>query len=47
MDREKPAAATQDECKFEPPRLTRLGRVEDLTRATNPGVNNDFFLTSF
>lgn len=32
---------------FEPPRLVRLGKVVDLTRAFNPGSNTDFTFSSF
>lgn len=47
MDRENPATSHDDARKFEPPQLTRLGRVTQLTQAFEPGTNTDFTLSSF
>lgn len=35
------------ETSFEPPRLTPLGSLTDLTRAFVPGNDVDFTMTSF
>lgn len=46
MDSRKTTVPERDG-RFEPPRLTPLGKLATLTQSFVPGSNTDFTLTSF